>query len=164
MKITIDTTVDDFDAVISAVHIAYGYASPHSADPADLEESDREGAGITDNCSTLLPGGWTEPKLRRWSQLLTEDAREIVRFVAAQAPEVDWDAVADHVGKFKGLDGPAEGKLIGGAMSSGGHARKKIRGAPKSQPFDRDYGQRVYVIDSKIAKILADELGAPAAV
>ena len=48
-------------------------------------------------------------------------------------------------------------------MSSGGHARKKLRGPPKNQPFDRDYAQRVYLIDDHIAKILADELGAPAA-
>lgn len=46
-------------------------------------------------------------------------------------------------------------------MSSGGHARKKFRGAPMNQPPARDYSQRAYVMDKPIAHIPAAELGAP---
>jgi hypothetical protein len=38
-------------------------------------------------------------------------------------------------------------------MSSGGHARKKRRGAPKNQPFERGYTPRIYVIDERVAAI-----------
>lgn len=159
MKIIIDTTADDFDDAVRTLYTAFGYdPDEENTDSGDVEQ---ESATKTQG-SNVLPGGWTELKLRKWANLLTDDAQEIVRYVAEHAPEVGWDDVADHLGKVKGLGGPAAGNVIGGAMSSGGHARKKLRGAPKTQPLDRDYGQRVYVMDERVATILADELGAAA--
>jgi hypothetical protein len=153
MKLTIDTEQDDFEDAVRAIFAAYGQP------PVDVADHD-EPAPPT-NGSALLPGGWTEKKLRQWAALLTVDAKEVVRYVAANAPEVSWDDVAAHLGAVKGEVGPVSGAVLGGAMSSGGHARKKIRGAPKDQPLDRDYNQRQYIIDARIAEILSDELGPP---
>lgn len=157
MRITIDTDIDQYDDSIRAVVAAYGF----EMDDEDDDGSPPAGNG-TANGSAVLPGGWNDKKLRRWAKYLTDDAAEVVRYVAAHAPEVRYDEVARHLGAVKGLPGPVSGKVLGGAMSSGGHARNKLRGAPKTQPIDRDHAQRSYVINERIAEILADELGEPA--
>ena len=153
MKITIDTEQDEFDDALRAILAAYGQS------PDDVAEHG-DSVPPTDG-SAVLPGGWTEKKLRQWAALLTVDAKEVVRYIAANAPEVSWDDAAAHLGAVKGEGGPVSGAVLGGAMSSGGHARKKIRGAPKDQPIDRDHNQRMYIIDERIAAILSDELGQP---
>lgn len=159
MRVSIDTELDEYDDAVRAVNAAYGYKM--DGDESDYGEGGGSSPTTSSNGSTVLPGGWTEKKLRKWAGLLTEDAQEIVSYIAANPPEVSWDDVAKHLGAVKGLSGPVAGNVVGGAMSSGGHARKKLRGAPKNQPLDRDYVQRVYAIDERIAAILADELGAP---
>ena len=154
MKVTIDTETDDFDSAVAAVYAAYGYtyedAGEDASDPAT--PSNTQG-------STVLPGGWTEKKLRKWVSYLQPDAVEVVRYVATHGPEVGYDEVAKYLGALKGT-GPVAGKALGGAMSSAGHAVKYIAGV-KSQPIDRDHTRRLYVIDAKIAAILTDELGQP---
>ena len=153
MKLTIDTEQDEFENAVRTVFAAYGHSPDDVADQHDSTPNT--------NGSAVLPGGWTERKLRQWATLLTDDAKEVVRYVAANAPEVSWDDVAAHLGAVKGEAGAVSGAVLGGAMSSGGHARKKLRGAPKDQPLDRDYNQRLYIIDARIAEILTDELGDP---
>ncbi len=85
-----------------------------------------------------------------------------MRYVAANAPEVSYDDVAAHLGNVKGLGGPVDGKTLGGAMSSGGHAANAIAGV-KGQPIDRDHARRMYVINEQVAAVLAEALGDPAA-
>jgi hypothetical protein len=100
--------------------------------------------------------------LRKWASYLQDDAAEVVRYVAAHAPEISYDEVAEHLGKVKGLGGPVDDKVLGGAMSSGGHAANAISGV-KGQPIDRDHARRMYVINKQVTQVLADALGAPAA-
>lgn len=153
MKISIDTQTDDFASAVGAVHSAYGYES---------SDGDKAPNGkVNGNGSAMYPGGWTDKKLRKWAGLLRPDAQEVVRYVAAHAPEVGWDAAAEHLGHWRGEGGPVDGKFLGGAMSSGGHALNRIPGKPKGQPIDRDYTRRMYVIDIGIAAILANALGEP---
>lgn len=158
MRIAIDTEADEFDDAVRAVHAAYGY----TYEDEESEDNEDGAAGNPSNGSAILPGGWTEKKLRKWAKFLTEDAQEVIRYIAANAPEVHWDDAAAHLGAAKGLSGPVSGAELGGTMSSGGHARKRLRGAPTSQPLDRDHSERIYVIDERVAAILADELGQPA--
>src|SRR5947207_13525316 len=153
MKVTIDTETDDFDSAVAAVHAAYGYAYE------DTDEDESGPVPPSTQGSTVLPGGWTAKKLRNWVSYLQPDAVEVVRYVAAHGPEVGYDEVAKYLGALKGT-GPVAGKALGGAMSSAGHALKYIAGV-KSQPIDRDHTRRLYVIDAKIAAILASELGQP---
>ncbi len=156
MRITLDTETDDVRTAIRTVYQAFGIDPDEDADGESADASTPAANG-----SAILPGGWTDKKLRKWAGFLTEDASEVVRYVAANAPEVPFDDVAQHLGQVKGMSGPVSGSVLGGAMSSGGHARKKVRGAPGTVPLDRDYGLRAYVMDERIAEILADELGEP---
>lgn len=56
-----------------------------------------------------------------------------------------------------GLAGPVDGKMLGGTMSSGGHALKRVSGV-KARPIDRDWSRRAYVIDERVAKVLVEVL------
>lgn len=156
MIVSIDTDADEFEDAVRALYAAYGHKFGDRAD-TDIATS------ASSNSATILPGGWSEKKLRKWAGLLNEGAQEIVRYIATNAPEVSFDDAAKHFGKFKGLRGPAAGNVVGGVMSSGGHALNRLRGAPKDQPLDRNADRRVYLIDEQIAAILVDELGAPSA-
>lgn len=157
MQIIIDTDKDEFESAVGAVYAAFG-EEMFEWDEGDASASP---APTIKNGSDVLPGGWTEKKLRKWANYLRPDAQEVVRYVAANAPEVDYDDVAEHLGEWKGEDGPIDGKFLGGVMSSGGHALNRIPGKPNGQPIDRDHGKRMYVIDERSAKILADVLGEP---
>lgn len=150
MQFTIDTDRDDFRRARALLYAAYG---------KELE-ADNSGGKSNGNGSHVLPGGWTEKKLRKWAQYLQPDAQVVVAYVAGNAPEVDYDDVAQYLAEFKGLDVPVDGKALGGAMSSGGHALNHISGV-KSQPIDRDHNNRRYIIDERVADILIDELGDP---
>lgn len=150
MHITIDTAIDDFETVLTTVNAAFGMT---------WEGDEEVEAQPNGKASNVLAGGWTEKKLRKWAGYLRTDAQHVVRYVAAHAPEVPYDDVAEYLGKLKGT-APVDGRALGGAMSSGGHALNWING-PKSQPFDRDHSRRLYVIDERVAAVLADELGSP---
>ncbi len=143
MKITIDTETDTFESSVEAVCGAYGQPKPWQWEDEDTKEVSDNPAMVKNGASNLLPGGWNEKKLRKWVSYLTANAQAVSLFVAQSAPEVSFEAVA--------------GKLLGGTMSSGGHALKHIAGV-KSQPFDRDWSRGLYVIDARVAKILVDEL------
>lgn len=153
MRISIDTSVDDFDAALAAVYSAYGHV--HGDGTAGQDEESE--APLKVGSSTLLPGGWTEKKLKKWASHLTDNAQVVSLFVAQNAPEVTFEAAAEILGKHLGLPGPADGKVLGGSMSSGGHATKKIAGVT-SQPFDRNWSRGLYVIDERVAKVLIDAL------
>jgi hypothetical protein len=123
--------------------------------------------GSTSTTLKLLPafptvnlldaGGWTEPLLRRWARMLADDAQEVIRYMAAHAPEVSVADIALHLGLSKGLGGPCGKHVLGGVMCSAGANRKKLRVA--KLPFEFDARRRRYLIDPQIAGILADELG-----
>jgi hypothetical protein len=154
MRISIDTAVDDFDTALAAVYSAYGQVHfDETAGEDDESETPAKKAGS----STMLPGGWNEKRLRKWASHLTENAQVVSLFVAQNAPEVSFEAAARHLGEYMGLSGPADGKVLGGSMSSGGHALNKIAGVT-SQPFDRDWSRGLYVIDERVAKVLIDAL------
>lgn len=154
MRISIDTAVDDFDAALAAVYSAYGQVQFDETTGKD-DESKTPANKV--GSSTMLPGGWTEKKLKKWASYLTENAQVVSLFVAQNAPEVSFEAAAKHLGEYMGLSGPADGKVLGGSMSSGGHAANKIAGVT-SQPFDRDWSRGLYVIDERVAKVLIDAL------
>jgi hypothetical protein len=158
MQLTIDTERDTLETAITAVYAAFG--APR---PTYITQPDTDQINVAANGSSVLPGNWTDKRLRKWAQNITENAAEVVRYVAANAPEVSFDDTAEHLGRYLQMDGPVDGKVLGGAMSSGGHALKQVGQAVKAQPFDRDGGRRMYIIDPRIAEILADELGAPQA-
>jgi len=157
MKITIDTETDTFESSVEAVCGAYGQPKPWQWEDEDTKEVSDNPAMVKNGASNLLPGGWNEKKLRKWVSYLTANAQAVSLFVAQSAPEVSFEAVAAHLGDHMGLTEPVDGKLLGGTMSSGGHALKHIAGV-KSQPFDRDWSRGLYVIDARVAKILVDEL------
>ncbi|MDO3687370.1 hypothetical protein [Micromonospora sp. C28ISP2-4] len=157
MRVTVDTDTDSFEQAVATVYAAYGKEFEWKGGEATTAPTQKvpHGSG-----SSILPGGWTEKKLRKWASYLQEDAQHVVRYVAAHGPEVSYDDVQDFLGKLRGLTGPVDGKVLGGAMSSGGHALKYIPGV-NSQPIDRDHARRLYVIDTRFATVLADELGVP---
>lgn len=159
MRITIDTDSDTYEGALKTIKAAYGLTGDSTPD-LDDDEIDTSDNGHTGD-SVVILGGWNAKKLRKWARWLRDDAAEVVRYVAAHAPEVSYDEVAAHLGKVKGLSEPVDGKVLGGAMSSGGHAANAISGV-KGQPIDRDHARRVYVIDTRVASVLAEELGKPA--
>jgi len=160
VKITIDTDVDSYQNAVQTLNAAYAVGDDE--DDQEREPGAPKPAGSAKNGSTVIVGGWNAKKLRKWASYLKDDAAEVVRYVAAHAPEVSFDDVAEHLGTAKGLGGPVDGKVLGGAMSSGGHAANVISGV-KGQPIDRDHARRMYVINEQVAQVLADELGAPTA-
>lgn len=159
MQITIDTATDEFEDAVRALYSAYG----QSYDDENLEEVDweEEPPAEAPANAQVLPGGWTYKRLKRWTDYLQPGASEIVRYVAANAPEIDFDDVAIHYAKYLGVKGPVSGRVVGGAMSSGGHALRQVGKGVKSQPIDRDWARRRYVIDERIAGILSELLGPP---
>jgi len=161
MQLTIDTEIDSYESAIQTLQAAFGVVA---GDDEEFE-SDDTGAGQPNgaptNRSTVIVGGWNAKKLRKWASYLKDDAKEVVRYVAAHAPEVSYDEVAEHLGAFKGLGASVDGKTLGGTMSSGGHAANAIAGV-KGQPIDRDHARRMYVINEQVAGVLAEALGDPA--
>jgi hypothetical protein len=68
-----------------------------------------------------------------------------VEFIARNAPRVEFDAVAQHLG--------LNGQELGGAMSSLGHSAPTL-----AKMVKRDYGRREYVVDPEVAKIILEAL------
>jgi hypothetical protein len=160
VRITIDTDSDTYEGALKTLNAAYGVANASTSDLEGDDEVDGSSNGRAGD-SVVILGGWNAKKLRKWARWLRDDAAEVVRYLAAHAPEVSYDEVAAHLGAVKGLSEPVDGKVLGGAMSSGGHAANAIPGV-KGQPIDRDHARRVYVIDPRVASVLAEELGRPA--
>jgi hypothetical protein len=153
VRISLDTTSDSFETALSAVYSAYGM-SPVAHAAADGSKGKAKTNG---DASDVLPGGWNAKKLKKWSSYLTENAQALTLFVAQNAPEVDYDDAAAHLGEVMGLASPVDGKLLGGTMSSGGHALKHVAGV-NGQPIDRDHARRRYVIDERVAEALVKAL------
>lgn len=153
MQLTIDTERDTFDIALKALLGAYGKGSEQS-ECSPATETPLSTANVQ---LGQMSGGWDERLLRRWALDLSSDAKEVVRFVAAQAPSVAYDDVAAHLSKVIGKS--VDGKYLGGVMSSGGFALRNV--AMKDQPIGRNHSRRRYEIDPRIASVLADELGPP---
>jgi hypothetical protein len=160
VKITLDTETDHYDDVVEVLNAAFGIEWEESEPRTPVGTTDGGAAVDGDDESAVILGGWNAKKLRLWCSWLRDDAKEIVRYLAANPPGVHFDDVREHMGKYWELPGPASGQVVGGCMSSGGHAAAGIPGV-KGQPIDRDYSRRRYVVDPRIAEILADSLGPP---
>jgi hypothetical protein len=158
VRITIDTETDDFHAAVEAVYAAFGEEMDWEWEQEEDEsETGRDAAART--ASSVLSGGWTEKKLAKWASYLKPNARALTLYIAQNAPEVDFDKAAAELGRILKIGQPVEGKLLGGTMSSGGHALKHVAGV-KTQPMDRDWGRRAYVMDEKVAETLVKVLTA----
>ena len=151
MRVSFDTEVDAYEAVLAVVRAAYGadaVAPPEPEPVADTvpeEPADQE---------------WTSERLAEFAAALAPDAAEAVRYIAAHAPAVSQDVTIAHLAKHTGIDG-FNGQQMGGRMASVGFTCRRMR--MKVPPLLLDKRTREYRMDERIAATLAELLGAPGA-
>ncbi len=117
-------------------------------------EADQVG-GVLASIAAVLPqevvtepspddeGWWTPERADQLVGQITDNARHALTVICENAPEIPFDSVLDALG----MDGVA----TGGVMASVGFA---LRNMAAPQPLARNYGRRVYLIDSEVAEVL----------
>jgi hypothetical protein len=90
---------------------------------------------------------WTSERADELVRQITDNARRALKVICENAPQVPFDAVLDALGM--------DGVSTGGVMASVGFA---IRNMEAPAPLARNYGRRLYLIDSQVAEVLAGAL------
>lgn len=149
--ITFSPDVDSAHDVLLGISQMYGYASLEELLEQEPEVYEPEVQEEPVRAASTAPGGWTMPKMRRYTQALKPNAQRILRVIAENAPEISVDDTQVGVG--------LEAYEYAGTMSSFGFAARNTYGV-RDRPFAKS--RRIYQINPEIAKLALaalDELG-----
>lgn len=101
------------------------------------------------------PTAWWSVHADDFVRQIQPNARRALGIVAKHAPEVPFDTVQQEMGAELGLGKPLGGIPLSGMLASVGFAKRRMK-AP--DPFTRDYGKRVYLMDPAVATLLTSSL------